>query len=141
MTWECRRHGLRVSIHAPTRGATAFFVRLRHWSKGFNPRPYTRGDFKFAKGEYYKGGFNPRPYTRGDCRKQLPFGLTLCFNPRPYTRGDVIRLTLLILTLGFNPRPYTRGDVCIGIGINIGFQSTPLHEGRHIYNTSDTYVY
>ncbi len=35
-------------------------------TKGFNPRPYMRGDFVSSRASTMESGFNPRPYMRGD---------------------------------------------------------------------------
>ena len=56
----------RVSIHAPTRGATPRRHTPRRRRTGFNPHPHTGGDAKMQSVLHWSCSFNPRPHTGGD---------------------------------------------------------------------------
>ena len=100
----------RVSIHAPTRGATrASFQRVVSYAC-FNPRSHTGSDMTTTGHNYAHRRFNPRSHTGSDPRRGhqlvglLRFQSTLphgerqgrscrswprrCFNPRSHTGSD-----------------------------------------------------
>ena len=99
-----------VSIHAPTRGATAFRDRRRNRDSGFNPRAYTRRDGNAVICVSRRSQFQStrlheaRQSRKADRRSQDRF------NPRAYTRRDS------------NPDGWH--------GCHPMFQSTRLHEAR-----------
>ena len=68
---------IRVSIHAPARGATVDTAACNMRGDGFNPRPRARGDAHARPAERWNMGFNPRPRARGDCRKITAYGLPM----------------------------------------------------------------
>ena len=102
---------MRISIHAPPRGATR----------------------REAKRELLNSGyFNSRPSARGDPVLSTIRGNSTHFNSRPSARGDRKARKIIVLSLDFNSRPSARGDVA---GNESGeqyatFQFTPLREGR-----------
>ena len=63
---SCLRPIQKVSIHAPTRGATCARAESepRHFS--FNPRPHAGGDDPDAAIGAIENRFNPRPHAGGD---------------------------------------------------------------------------
>ena len=77
----------RVSIHAPTRGATPFFSNISA-VRGFNPRAYERRDYIPGALWRRRYSFNPRAYERRDFRYQWVSIAFQCFNPRAYERRD-----------------------------------------------------
>jgi len=56
----------RVSIHAPTRGATAFHYRSRQGFRRFNPRAHAGRDQGIRSGEVEIFSFNPRAHAGRD---------------------------------------------------------------------------
>ena len=78
----------RISIHAPTRGATSVLRNLPLPTPYFNPRSYKRSDIHSPPYKYQLNNFNPRSYKRSDqgpceCLQLYPY-----FNPRSYKRSD-----------------------------------------------------
>ena len=124
---------MRVSIHAPARGAT--FIGERPFARRFSvsihapARGATRRRLFGASSRQVSihapargatsrppllggGGvcFNPRPCARGDIRAGLTGAVAPSFNPRPCARGDLIVGEAQLLVGRFNPRPCARGD-------------------------------
>ena len=56
----------RLSIHAPTRGATALYDIQQRGGDTFNPRSYKRSDSDFSSRFKNWKTFNPRSYKRSD---------------------------------------------------------------------------
>ena len=57
---------MRVSIHAPGRGATWLMsTKILRW-RSFNPRPRAGGDGRRLPRSRYPSSFNPRPRAGGD---------------------------------------------------------------------------
>ena len=56
----------RISIHAPTRGATCFGERRCYLNVDFNPRSYKRSDNSEHIFDFVSDNFNPRSYKRSD---------------------------------------------------------------------------
>ena len=125
--------GRRVSIHAPTRGATARRGRWRTRCRCFNPRPHTGGDVSKIQPCLSLSCFNPRPHTGGDLCRWLYTRNEQRFQSTPPhggrrsaevggetvssvsihapTRGATsCLLKLFRCLLCFNPRPHTGGD-------------------------------
>ena len=100
----------RVSIHAPTRGATRERLKTSPSRKCFDPRPHARGD-------------NPSLMHRPACPG---------FDPRPHARGDPQSCRLTHRQCRFDPRPHARGDILSRQDENLlqQFRSTPPREGR-----------
>ncbi len=145
---------MKISIHAPTRGATTHVVKLRRRVFDFNPRSYKRSDIGPIIDFGGISDFNPRSYKRSDnsslksdadtilfqstlLQEERHFKLvtlvtTGYFNPRSYKRSDLMRLGFFFLLVYFNPRSYKRSDVraCYRIITKSQFQSTLLQEER-----------
>ena len=123
----------RVSIHAPTRGATNILLKELVENRSFNPRPHARGDKTITERLPNIISFNPRPHARGDSRPPILSLFSWRFNPRPHARGDLgdsrelqdmihvsihaptrgatwIGFAMQLHHQGFNPRPHARGD-------------------------------
>ncbi len=114
-------HLIRVSIHAPTRGATLTSPTRTTFYPSFNPRTYTRCDGATGCNPQPQDSFNPRTYTRCDLCYQLILSVHECFNPRTYTRCDQYASKIL--------------------GITARFQSTHLHEVRRLMASSSVFKY
>jgi len=125
---------MRVSIHAPARGATR---ALRHclpdgWVSIHAP---ARGATSMSAGFSTRCRFQSTPLREG---RRIVSGSEAkgeCFNPRPCARGDIMARHPPAPPAGFNPRPCARGDSCgrTGKEKDHRFQSTPLREGRQAY--------
>ena len=147
----------KISIHAPTRGATSTCEARYIISLYFNPRSYKRSDFLLHNSACPHVNFNPRSYKRSDTIDE-EYGLieiyisihaptrgaTLLilkriyilgnFNPRSYKRSDYALNRIIMTSRNFNPRSYKRSDeaavrCCIVTSI---FQSTLLQEERRM---------
>ena len=123
-----------VSIHAPTKGATKSFQALIREVIGFNPRSYERSDIgqRLLKASFC--GFNPRSYERSD-DDYFRYNLYIAgFNPRSYERSDKALDTAIKALIGFNPRSYERSDSGLFAGslLQTLFQSTLLRKERPI---------
>jgi len=132
--WEPSRTatGIRVSIHAPARGATRGESIMAKTKSSFNPRPCARGDYRIhhVVGTRHvsihapaRGATSERFYAR--CRENVSIHAP--------ARGATARLLRKrSITISFNPRPCARGDAGEDIDVYRGtkFQSTPLREGR-----------
>ena len=100
-----------VSIHAPLRGAT------RQGRAGLADH----------------GRFNPRPSARGDRRAPRPCSSTRRFNPRPSARGDLLLQTYRGVAWVSIHAPLRGATHAVAHGDDqLGFQSTPLCEGRRL---------
>ncbi len=81
----------RISIHAPTRGATIFQQKTAIIGYDFNPRSYKRSDSIHAFFAVYWQNFNPRSYKRSDRHgtvylvKDKGFQSTLLQEERPFS--------------------------------------------------------
>jgi len=108
-------------------------------SPSFNPRPCARGDVRRPASPPPGSCFNPRPCARGDDNYTVNCPVYESFNPRPCARGDESRARSRRAIRCFNPRPCARGDQGndIYLVVSIGFQSTPLREGRPLLIGSD----
>ena len=136
-------HAIRkISIHAPTRGATRLICQTGLWTPDFNPRSYKRSDACFSSSVRSSIYFNPRSYKRSDFSIIVfPFQ-DHNFNPRSYKRSDD----------GMYPYPFsniisihapTRGATFTHLWLSstiIRFQSTLLQEERQI-RTSDCRIH
>ena len=123
----------RISIHAPTRGATTkvgYHSLMRNY---FNPRSYKRSDGIYPGSNLLLAYFNPRSYKRSDenfvggmaiflisihapTRGATAYGSfghvsDLNFNPRSYKRSDLKPVHFLPVLSDFNPRSYKRSDL------------------------------
>ena len=78
----------RVSIHAPTRGATVSFAVVPTPCGSFNPRTHTGCDELFVRLFKLNDSFNPRTHTGCDSLTLGLFKRVDCFNPRTHTGCD-----------------------------------------------------
>ena len=125
-----------VSIHAPTRGATESHRGRCMGHGGFNPRPYARGDWKAIVDAAWGTEVSIHAPTRGATRIVLLLEqLIILVSIHAPTRGATSALSYIAAKLScFNPRPYARGDCPRQVGrcSLLQFQSTPLREGRRL---------
>ena len=147
---------MRISIHAPPRGATPGRFSLRFAIMRFQFTPLREGRL-FATFQRFVciSHFNSRPSARGDLNFRTKFSTRSYFNSRPSARGDgdaaapnagehaisihapprgataCSRATRIEL-LYFNSRPSARGDGFLNAKKQPlrQFQFTPLREGR-----------
>ena len=85
---------LRISIHAPTRGATAWKVTRRQSKKFQSTLPREERPKSGDDGTNY-GNFNPRSHERSDRLKAKPNAELLDFNPRSHERSDPAACSLM----------------------------------------------
>jgi len=78
---------IRVSIHAPARGATGPASRFSRHQTCFNPRPCERGDAMMERIRGKDSGFNPRPCERGDKRSDGVVCFRRWFQSTPLREG------------------------------------------------------
>ena len=132
-----------VSIHAPTRGATARFTLTGAYSISFNPRTHTGCDDPHI-GCYNHVRVSIHAPTRGATRSCSAMGRGItCFNPRTHTGCDIDILLLKITGTCFNPRTHTGCDTPTGLIVLVGdmFQSTHPHGVRPPKVTGKGQVY
>ena len=67
---------IKISIHAPTRGATRLTEHGRYFNSYFNPRSHERSDRSLANTNNSMSDFNPRSHERSDF--QFCFGFWFC---------------------------------------------------------------
>ncbi len=129
---------LRISIHAPPRGATYDGERVRFaaW-RYFNSRPSARGDPPNDQGVGSANYFNSRPSARGDGR--FADGLLLCtkfqFTPLREGRQCSISRRFPDFLFQFTPLREGRHLVRESLYAPCSFQFTPLREGRRRCST------
>ena len=87
-----------ISIHAPTRGATRYTLRIVTMILHFNPRSHERSDEDSQKAIMQILNFNPRSHERSD----YPFSCGCVpgkdFNPRSHERSDIANVHFLTST-------------------------------------------
>ena len=127
-----------ISIHAPPRGATPFFVAVFGLSH-FNSRPSARGDFAEQPLWNDSDNFNSRPSARGDSEKQEGLKAFTIFQFTPLREGRHFQHEANRSRIYFNSRPSARGDsrTLPGRIRRHLFQFTPLREGRPCANELD----
>ena len=121
-----------ISIHAPTRGATLFKIRIPI-AFYFNPRSHERSDLICEVKTYEQIDFNPRSHERSDCKHylcQTDYAISIHAPTRGATqldsraaisvlfqstlpREERRKRTVLYRTCGryFNPRSHERSDL------------------------------
>ena len=86
---------LLISIHAPTRGATRRPHGCRAGPHQISIHAPTRGATMIGRQSISRGrDFNPRTHTGCDCSLQHQQALSKYFNPRTHTGCDLIRITI-----------------------------------------------
>ena len=101
----------RVSIHAPTRGATTAYRSLMAYCAVSIHAP-TRGATLFlgVRAEPFRVSIHAPTRGATSMRVSEPF-MALCFNPRTHTGCDWIRGAFTIVINSFNPRTHTGCDL------------------------------
>jgi len=98
-----------VSIHAPTRGATAKKQKKQTCFQ-FQSTPPRGGRPRNSSRISNTLSFNPRPHAGGDKPVQNLRSAWKCFNPRPHAGGDYLWGRATPPPTSFNPRPHAGGD-------------------------------
>ena len=121
---------VRVSIHAPTKGALmsptlriscSFNPRSHEGSdvgyrlqscnrQCFNPRSHEGSDFNSALRGMRHGGFNPRSHEGSDWYNKSKQRQRVRFNPRSHEGSDHITYLIMQKVRGFNPRSHEGSD-------------------------------
>ena len=84
------RWGIRISIHAPARGATTTTWQPRQTSYNFNPRSREGSDFGKIMKYLSEVDFNPRSREGSDCSSRALIYILHNFNPRSREGSDKI---------------------------------------------------
>ena len=125
---------VRVSIHAPARGATIFSLRKFQHLTCFNPRPCARGDSSpYMARPAPCGSFNPRPCARGDSPTAPSPKARPSFQSTPLREGRQHFLAIPVLAELVSIHAPARGATSSSQSMSphhCQFQSTPLREGR-----------
>ena len=122
---------IKISIHAPTRGATEGKRKLL-LIIDFNPRSHERSDKRMGGAISGKRDFNPRSHERSDMPATIGITVTsifqstlpreerqtaaeataqaMDFNPRSHERSDTSMNTTRTVSSNFNPRSHERSD-------------------------------
>ena len=80
---------MKISIHAPAKGATCGPSTIRLGQRYFNPRPREGSDLRNQKKNQKKIlNFNPRPREGSDKSVQSQYSQDQYFNPRPREGSD-----------------------------------------------------
>ena len=100
----------RLSIHAPTRGATFTVKIMLYIFSTFNPRSYKRSD-DYLLHLHQSIELSIHAPTRG-ATGSFANGIlaSSTFNPRSYKRSDLSNVSADVLSTTFNPRSYKRSD-------------------------------
>ena len=80
----------KISIHAPTRGATTTANTRCRELVNFNPRSHERSDQAKSSKDCVRPYFNPRSHERSDVIHRHCRCNAVYFNPRPHERSDKI---------------------------------------------------
>ena len=78
----------KISIHAPTRGATVSFAPLSKKALHFNPRSHEGSDTDSHCTSIATQNFNPRSHEGSDQNRQMQCRLLKNFNPRSHEGSD-----------------------------------------------------
>ena len=102
---------LRISIHAPPRGATVPVFSMPTSTVNFNSRPSARGDVLETETDFYRQKFQFTPLREGrrlmPCWRHQRRFISIHAPPRGAT---LLALTCLPMAFYFNSRPSARGD-------------------------------
>ena len=83
--------GNQVSIHAPTRGATACSASSRSWDRGFNPRAHAGRDHREILESTNQRRFNPRAHAGRDLDFYWPSLAYIGVSIHAPTRGATLK--------------------------------------------------
>ena len=152
-------HTLKVSIHAPARGATRRWSAVGVWNLEFQSTPPRGGRLKDlgdsnkelrvsihapARGATHApmksietNMFQSTPPRGGRHTADTAETTAACFNPRPRAGGDMMAPTATRSADSFNPRPRAGGDPPKPLHRSAlpSFQSTPPRGGRPTVGT------
>ncbi len=120
------RHHSRVSIHAPTWGATCRHRLHRPWATRFNPRAHVGRDLIIRLITGKKTSFNPRAHVgRDDNAGHIP-ARDGRFNPRAHVGRDQGHGASTVKARGVSIHAPTWGATLVrcGLSVNSLFQST-----------------
>ena len=127
-----KARGGQVSIHAPTRGATAACKHHKIPFEFQSTHPHGVRHRMVISG-YFRFGFNPRTHTGCDSEQRTRLAATGCFNPRTHTGCDACKEPVAV-DLGVSIHAPTRGATppndttpCF-----VMFQSTHPHGVRRL---------
>ena len=107
----------KISIHAPTRGATHGPCECLQLYPYFNPRSYKRSDYYDVVVDRDVDLFQSTLLQEERRRIVCPADHYSYFNPRSYKRSDHFLAFSHRIVVNFNPRSYKRSDVYIIINI------------------------
>jgi len=114
----------RVSIHAPTRGATFTLTCGLLFSASFNPRAHAGRDTWPCIARSLGHSFNPRAHAGRDPSRSARHHNPISFNPRAHAGRDLFTANVLICRTSFNPRAHAGRDCrCAGIRASAGIVS------------------
>ena len=130
--WCYFERSWQVSIHAPTWGATILIHKTCKIRFGFNPRTHMGCDLPLVLFRKVVASFNPRTHMGCDPFFHLMLWLLICFNPRTHMGCDFKGLCYLIEFESFNPRTHMGCDYIAWLSSAScqTFQSTHPHGVR-----------
>ena len=102
-----------ISIHAPTRGATVYFVPSVCLSANFNPRSHERSDIKVSSYNYLFRNFNPRSHERSDDEAEDAVSLITISIHAPTRGATHATASGRCAYMNFNPRSHERSDALL----------------------------
>ena len=102
----------KISIHAPTRGATHGPCECLQLYPYFNPRSYKRSDYYDVVVDRDVDLFQSTLLQEERRRIVCPADHYSYFNPRSYKRSDRVLFFCPQIPQDFNPRSYKRSDHC-----------------------------
>ena len=100
-----RRITIRISIHAPLRGATPVPPIGKYGCGDFNPRPPCGGDPAASRYSFCLRHFNPRPLAGATRDDRNRLNARNHFNPRPLAGATRLVIRSSRSLPNFNPRP------------------------------------
>ncbi len=105
-------HQNKVSIHAPTRGATIDRLRYRYFHTRFNPRAHAGRDICISSIDDAPYVFqSTRPRGARLVLTSHPSTMCSCFNPRAHAGRDSSLLVFISSNFCFNPRAHAGRDL------------------------------
>ena len=135
-------HALGISIHAPTRGATASPSTIAVTIRDFNPRSHERSDPGRVALDSYVIFQSTLPREERRWTTRSTSSSTRNFNPRSHERSDQAVASTVMDKINFNPRSHERSDMqgTRKADIDVIFQSTLPREERRLPQPSCTSV-
>ena len=102
-----------ISIHAPTRGATATSFVQPETPKDFNPRSHEGSDKKERVITDEVLNFNPRSHEGSDMYQSKIRHIAIDFNPRSHEGSDMYQSKIRHIAIDFNPRSHEGSDLSV----------------------------